>query len=155
MPLLDDHTSRGARALILLHDRELRASVASWRTARAAGITLPPSDDPDYASLDAVAYHVLACARGYMVWCCEVLGLPDPQIDLCPPVETMDANAESYLETVLAGWRGPMATVTDKMLNSTHASRWGVDYCVDAMLEHAVMHPVRHRFQLDELVTLS
>ena len=25
-------------------------------------------------------------------------------------------------------------------------------YCIDAMLEHAVMHPIRHAFQLDELI---
>jgi hypothetical protein len=33
-----------------------------------------------------------------------------------------------------------------------YSSRWGVNYCVDAMLEHAVMHPERHRFQLLELM---
>jgi len=155
MPLLDDHTSRGARALILLHDRELRACMVSWRAARAAGISLPPTDDPDYASLDAVAYHVLACARGYMVWCCEVLGLPDPQINLCPSVETMDSTAENYLEHVLSGWRVPLVAVTEEQLNTSQESRWGVVYCVDAMLEHAVMHPARHSFQLQELITRS
>jgi hypothetical protein len=24
--------------------------------------------------------------------------------------------------------------------------------CIDAMLEHAVMHPIRHAFQLEELM---
>jgi len=28
-------------------------------------------------------------------------------------------------------------------------SRWGVSYSVDAMLEHAVMHPMRHAFQIE------
>jgi hypothetical protein len=27
-----------------------------------------------------------------------------------------------------------------------------VTYTIDAMLEHAVMHPIRHTFQLEELV---
>ncbi|MFT7462834.1 MAG: hypothetical protein ACI9EF_001176 [Pseudohongiellaceae bacterium] len=155
MALLDDHSSRGARALILLHDRELRDCNATWRQARAAKIVLPKDDDPDYASLDHVAYHVLACARGYMVWCCEVLQLPEPAIEACPAVEHIGDEAERYLEHVLAGWRGPLAKVTDEMLNSSHASRWGVTYCIDAMLEHAVMHPARHRFQLTERLTLS
>jgi len=30
-----------------------------------------------------------------------------------------------------------------------HESRWGVKDYVDAMLEHAVMHPIRHAFQLE------
>lgn len=33
-----------------------------------------------------------------------------------------------------------------------YPSRWKTLYCVDAMLEHAVMHPIRHAFQLEELM---
>jgi hypothetical protein len=35
---------------------------------------------------------------------------------------------------------------------SLFPSRWNVHYCIDAMLEHAVMHPIRHTFQLQELL---
>ena len=41
-----------------------------------------------------------------------------------------------------------MADVPGKRFNETYASAWGVDYCIDAMLEHAVMHPLRHTAQL-------
>ena len=33
-----------------------------------------------------------------------------------------------------------------------YPSQWKTRYCIDSMLEHAVMHPVRHAFQLDELL---
>lgn len=155
MALLDNHRSRGARALTLLHDRELRNFLATWRQARAAGVSLARCEDPDYESLDTLAHHVLACARGYMVWCCEVLDLPDPRIDPCPAAQHIEAQAERYLEHVLARWCGPLLSASDEMLNTSHASRWGVDYCVDAMLEHAVMHPSRHAFQLAELTARS
>ena len=51
---------RGARALVLLHERELRAFLATFRRAQAWGVTLPETDDPDYASLAALrgAYAV-------------------------------------------------------------------------------------------------
>ena len=31
-------------------------------------------------------------------------------------------------------------------------TRWGSPYSINAMLEHAVMHPIRHRFQLENLL---
>jgi hypothetical protein len=30
--------------------------------------------------------------------------------------------------------------------------QWRTRYCVDSMLEHAVIHPIRHAFQLNELM---
>jgi hypothetical protein len=33
-----------------------------------------------------------------------------------------------------------------------HTSRWGAPMNVEAMFEHAVVHPMRHRFQLEELI---
>jgi hypothetical protein len=155
MPTLVDHRSRGARALILLHDQELRSFLDTWRQAKTDGLSLPTCEDPSYASFDALGWHVLACARHYMVWCCEVLKLAEPGIDVCPPIEVIDAEAERYLEHVLERWTTPLADVADDLLEIAHTSRWGVEYCVDAMLEHAVMHPVRHAFQLRELMPNS
>jgi hypothetical protein len=28
-------------------------------------------------------------------------------------------------------------------------SRWGEDYSIEQMLEHAIVHPMRHRIQLE------
>jgi hypothetical protein len=43
--------------------------------------------------------------------------------------------------------------VTDEQLDKgIYPSRWGTEYCIDAMLEHAVMHPIRHEFQLRNLM---
>ena len=66
---------------------------------------------------------VLSAAGGYMTWMCEVL------------------------------WRAPLREVSDDRLETPeYPSQWKTRYCIDSMLEHAVMHPVRHAFQLDELL---
>ncbi|MGE0432253.1 MAG: hypothetical protein AB7S36_08335 [Planctomycetota bacterium] len=143
---------RGARAMVLLHEQHLREFVATWRQAVAAGVRLPASDDPDYASLEHLLVHVLACARGYMVWCCEVLKLPDPQIRPAPGADVVAAQANDFVEAVVAGWRAPLADIEEPAFGATYVSRWGWHYSVDSMLEHAVMHPIRHTFQLRELM---
>jgi len=146
------YASGGARALVLLHETHLRAFLATWKRAKARGLLLPATEDPNYASLDTLLVHVLRASRGYLTWCCEQLGLPDPDVPAAPCPEAVEREADAWVETLLARWQGPLAGVTSERLErGEHVSRWGTRYCLDAMLEHAVMHPIRHAFQLEEL----
>jgi hypothetical protein len=141
----------GARALVQLHERHLRAFVDAWEHAVEAGTTLPPTQDPTCETLEAMLRHVLGAARRYMLWICANLGLPDPGIDPIP--EDIERGARAYLEHVLAGWDGPLCSLDQRTLDQrTFESSWGVPYCIDAMLEHAVMHPIRHTLQLERAV---
>ena len=147
------YRSRAVRAMVLLHEEHLRRFVHTWRLALAASVSLPPTDDPAYASLGALGHHVLGAAGGYMVWMCEVLTLPDPGIRSAPDVAAMVREADDYLEHVLERWRTPLQEVPDERLETPeYPSRWQTRYCIDSMLEHAVMHPIRHAFQLDGLI---
>jgi uncharacterized damage-inducible protein DinB len=150
---LADYKSGGARALVLLHDRHLRSFVDTWFRAREAGVTLPRTDDPSYESMETLLRHILRAARGYMTWMCEKLDLPDPDIQPTPEADVIAEKARDYMEHVLQRWQAPLAGVTDAALDKgVYASRWGTEYCIDAMLEHAVMHPIRHEFQLQKLM---
>lgn len=150
---LQSYRYPGARALVILHERELRKFVKIWRRAKAASVKLPASNDADYRSLEHLLHHILRAARGYMIWTCEQLALPDPGIGDAPPPEHVTAQAEQYLEHLLERWRTPLTGVEEQRFHEpVFKSRWGVDYCIDAMLEHAVMHPVRHTFQLEQLL---
>jgi hypothetical protein len=145
--------SRAVRALVLLHDEHLRRFLQTWRRAQAASVTLPPTDDPDYASLGSLARHVFGAAGRYMVWMCGALELPDPGIKPVPDAATIVRDAEEYMEHVLERWRTPLCDVANDQLETPeYPSPWQTLYCIDAMLEHAVMHPIRHSFQLDELI---
>ena len=148
------YRSRAVRALVTLHEEQLRRFLETWKRAKAASVVLPATTDPAYVSLDALLRHVLGAARGYMTWMCEMLELPDPEIRVAPDPEVLSADADSYMEHVLEKWRAPLQDVSDERLETPeYASRWKTLYCVDAMLEHAVMHPVRHAFQLEELIS--
>jgi uncharacterized damage-inducible protein DinB len=154
MPIhdLQGYRYRGARALVLLHEKELRALLPVWKRAKAAGVRLPATEDPSYASLEALLHHTLRAAGGYMTWLCEKLGLPDPMIDPAPEAPRVEGDAERYQEHLLARWRTPLANVEEARFGAIHKTRWGEDMSCEGMLEHAVMHPVRHRFQLEELM---
>jgi uncharacterized damage-inducible protein DinB len=139
--------------MVILHDKYMREFLVTWRKAKQLQINLPVTDDPDYQSLDHLLSHLLRAARGYMTWMCKKLGLPDPGIDNFPPPETAERDAEAFLQHVLEKWREPLANVAAEAFeNISYKSRWGMDYSIDSMLEHAVMHPIRHIFQLEELM---
>jgi hypothetical protein len=147
------YRSRAVRAMVLLHEEHVRRFVHTWRLALATSVILPQTDDPNYASLEALGRHVLSAAGGYMIWMCEVLALPDPGIRSAPNAAAMVSDADDYMEHVLERWRAPLSEVPDEKLETPeYASRWRTRYCIDSMLEHAVMHPIRHAFQLDELL---
>jgi hypothetical protein len=143
---------RGARALVLLHERTLRELLQAWRRAKASHVQLPSSADPNYVSLESVLHHGLRAARGYMTWLCEKLDLQDPGIDLTPEASLVEQEAEPYIEHLLERWRLPLADVEKARFAAIHKTRWGEDMSCEGMLEHAVMHPIRHRFQLEELI---
>ena len=151
---LPEYKYNGARSLVLLHELYLRSFVKTWKQAKDKNIVLPETDDPAYVSLQALLRHILRAARGYMTWMCDKLELPDPQINPTPADENIEAEVENYLEHVIEGWKLPLSDVPEnKFMKTVYKSRWGVEYCIDAMLEHAVMHPLRHESQLNNLMS--
>ena len=149
------YRSRAVRAMVLLHEEHLRRFVQTWRLAMALPVSLPPTPDPNYASLGALGRHVLSAAGGYLVWMCEVLRLPDPGVRPAPEVISIVREADDYLEHILDRWRAEaLREISDEQLETPeYPSHWQTRYAIDSMLEHAVMHPIRHAFQLDELIS--
>jgi hypothetical protein len=146
--------SRGVRALVMLQMDEMNRLFVVWKKAKRLGVKLPRTRDPAYQSLDLLMRHPLRACRGYLTWLCEVLGRPDPQVADPPEPENVAAQGAAYLMLLEKAWGRHMAWMPGKVLDSftVHTSRWGAPMTVEAMLEHAVAHPMRHRFQLEELI---
>jgi uncharacterized damage-inducible protein DinB len=150
---LPEYRYGAARTMVFLCGQNLLACLAAWKQAKAANIVLPETDDTAYVSLETLLSHVLRADRGYLVWICKMLELPDPQIDPAPAQDVIADQAESYAAHLIERWRTPLANVEEKRFHrGEYESNWGVRYCIDAMLEHAVMHPILHREQLEELL---
>jgi hypothetical protein len=140
---------KGALALVLLHEKHLKLFAETWVEAKKLGVLLPATDDPYYASLESLLFHVLNSAGGYMKWICKQLNLPDPGIDTPPPKEIVENEYPAYINHLVSRWQIPLCAIEEEYFHSTtFLSNWGVPYCIDAMLEHAVMHPIRHEHQL-------
>jgi len=143
----------GAKALIDLQKKHLKKFYRTWLLAKENKIKLPKTTDEDYKSLDTLLRHVLRASGRYITWICAKLELPDPGINAPPALNKIAGVAEEYMNDTLAKWEGQLADVKEELFHEqTFVSNWGVNYCIDAMLEHAVMHPIRHENQLKKLM---
>ena len=142
---------------MLLQMEEMDRLFAVWKKAKRLGVKLPVTRDPAYQSLDLLMRHPLRSCRGYLTWLCEVQGRPDPRVPDPPEPEQVAAQGGAYLKVLAKAWEKHMAWMPNKVLDSftVHTARWGGPLTVEAMLEHAVVHPMRHRLQLEELVAKS
>jgi len=74
-------------------------------------------------------------------------------VDLDNDTVSVAAKGLTFLDEVLAAWRRHLASLEDRELSpAVYKSRWDEDYSVEQMLEHAVVHPMRHRLQLERLM---
>ncbi len=145
--------SNAVRSCVELHEVELDRFFRVWEAFRASGIALPASADPSYASSEHLCGHVLSCARSYLTWIGECVGRPVTDVDADDESVSLARKGRAFMGEVLAAWRRHLASLADEELApATFKSRWGEDYNIEQMLEHAVVHPMRHRFQLERLM---
>jgi hypothetical protein len=150
----DEFRSRGVRSLVELHEVEMRDLVATWKAFVASGKPMPdPHGDPDYQSAEHLVTHVQRAARGYLTWIREVLGQPIEDLPLTRDPAAIVPRLDAYMAETLAAWRRYLAPLEDSQLSpKQYLSRWGEPHTIEQMLEHAVVHPMRHRAQLQRIL---
>ena len=79
--------------------------------------------------------------------------MPNPEISPVPDLENIEIESDSYLNHLLEKWSLPLSEIEEEKFHSpTFKSRWGVEYCINAMFDHALMHSIRNEFQLRKLI---
>lgn len=146
--------SRAVRNLVDLHEREMNAFLATWRRFDAAGAPMPEArGDDSYQSRDHLIAHVCMAARGYLVRIGEWVGRPVTDLDMTTDVAAIAARHEAFAVEVMAAYRRHLALVTTEELEpQKHRTRWGDLMSVEMLLEHAVVHPMRHGVQLERIL---
>jgi uncharacterized damage-inducible protein DinB len=146
--------SRAVRSLVELHEREMRSFLEVWKRFIASGLPLPEAHgDESYESRERLIGHVLMAGRGYLTRIGEWVGRPVTDVDDSKDPSAIAARAPGFADEVLAAYRRHLAQVTDEELDpQVHRTRWGHLMSVENLLEHAVVHPMRHRIQLERIL---
>ncbi len=145
--------SNAVRSCVELHETEMNRFFEVWQVFRTSGIALPATSDPNYASAEHLGGHVLRAARNYLTWMGDCVKRPVTDVDLDNEQVSVATKGRSFLEEVLAGWRRHLALLEDhELAPASFKARWGENYTIEQMLEHAIVHPMRHRVQLERLM---
>ena len=146
--------SRAVRNLVDLHEKEMRSFLELWKRFAASGLPLPEAHgDQSYESRERLLGHVLMAMRGYLTRIAEWVGRPAGDLDASQDPQEIAGRAQQFAEHVLEGYRRHLAEVTDQELEpQVHRTRWGDLMSVEMLLEHAVVHPMRHRIQLERIL---
>jgi len=109
--------------------------------------------DEDCRSAQTIMSHVVRSAYGYADYIREQFSIPSnrPQPRLLSQQESpeqLDAALRYTAETLEGRWE-----MSDKEISATVIrSRWGVVYNVESLLEHAIVHILRHRRQVEKFI---
>ena len=145
--------SNAVRSCVELHEIEINRFSDAWQAFRASGTPLPETDDPSYQTADHVCGHVFRAARSYLTWIGECVKRPVTGLDPDTDPVSIAHRGRAFVDRVLEAWRRQLALLEDtELAPDTYKSRWGEDYNIEQMLEHAVVHPMRHRIQLERLM---
>jgi hypothetical protein len=145
--------SNAVRSCVELHELEMNRFFNTWQAFRDAGVALPETTDPSYQSVEHLGGHVLRAARNYLTWIGECVGRPVTDVDPDDDRQSVARKGRGFLDDVLTAWRRHLPSLGDAELRpAVHKARWGDDYSIEQMLEHAIVHPMRHRIQLERLM---
>jgi uncharacterized damage-inducible protein DinB len=109
--------------------------------------------DEDCRSVQTIMSHVVRAGYGYADYIREQFSIastrPQPKLLLRQEsLEQLDAALHYTVQTLDGKWE-----MSDEEISRTVIkSRWGVVYNVEGLLEHAVVHILRHRRQIEKFI---
>jgi uncharacterized damage-inducible protein DinB len=111
------------------------------------------TNDEDCRSVQTIMSHVVRAGYGYADYIREQFSIAStrPESKLLSRQESIAQLEAALLYTVqtLDGrWEMGDEEITGTVINS----RWGVVYNVEGLLEHAIVHILRHRRQIEKFI---
>lgn len=109
--------------------------------------------DDDCRSVQTIMSHVVRSGYGYADYIREQFAIassrPQPRLlSRQESLEQLDAALRYTVETLEGRWEMSDEEITATVIQS----RWGVVYNVEGLLEHAVVHILRHRRQIEKFI---
>lgn len=109
--------------------------------------------DEHTASIKAIMQHVVSAGYGYATYLRKLWGKPGerpvvPEMERDESIAALRTMLAYTVETLSDKW-----TLTeDETDSATFTVNWGVQYNIEQMMEHAIVHILRHRRQVERLL---
>jgi uncharacterized damage-inducible protein DinB len=116
----------------------------------------PQTKDEDCRSVQTIMSHVVRAGYSYADYIREQFSMAStrPENKLLSrreSLEQLNAALEYTVQTLDGRWEMSGEEISATVIKS----RWGVVYDVEGLLEHAVVHILRHRRQIERFIWLG
>jgi uncharacterized damage-inducible protein DinB len=132
---------------------ELRSLVEQIPEGDFAQVVDSLTKDDDCRSVQTIMSHVVRAGYGYADYIREQFSIAStrPQNKLLSrqeSLEQLDAALEYTAQTLQGRWEMSDDEISGTVINT----RWGAVYNVEGLLEHAIVHILRHRRQIEKFI---
>lgn len=111
------------------------------------------TEDEDCRSVQTIMSHVVRAGYGYADYIREQLSIastrPRPKLlSRQESIEQLEAALRYTIQTLEGRWEMSAEEISGIVINS----RWGAVYDAEGLLEHAIVHLLRHRRQIEKFI---
>jgi len=112
----------------------------------------PQTEDDNCRSVQTIMTHVVRAGYGYADYIRAQFGiLPTSHSDGLLSYENLKADFDAMLAYTAQTLDGRWGMPEDDIARIAIDSSWGVRYDLEQLLEHAIVHILRHRRQIERL----
>jgi uncharacterized damage-inducible protein DinB len=111
------------------------------------------TQDESCRSIQTVIHHVIRAGYGYAGYIREAFAIEAkrPDVPLPTRLESLD-QLDGMLAYTTATLEGKWELSDEQITAVQMRSRWGVTYDLEQLLEHAIVHVLRHRRQIERFL---
>jgi len=110
--------------------------------------------DEGCRSIQTILKHVESAGYGYAGYIREAYGVGAKRPDIALPKRLeVPARLEAMLAYTAATLEGKWELSDEEIMAVQIRSRWGTTYDLEQLLEHAIVHVLRHRRQIERFLT--
>ena len=115
------------------------------------------TQNEDCRSIETIMNHVIRAGRWYVKYIRESLSMETSPVENNKFAKNeIAAELDKVIAETVAIFDGNWDEINEKMTSVYIDAGWGVRYNIDQMMEHAVVHVLRHRRQIEKfLLTLE
>ncbi|MCX6197653.1 MAG: DinB family protein [Bacteroidetes bacterium] len=131
---------------------EYKAVLCSLSPQQFTAIADKETTDKNCVSIQSVTNHILLAGYGYLYMIAKQFGdLPyerKKEVDVSS-IESACAELDALLKHSEERLNPKVKMTDEEIMNNIIKSPWGQTFDIDQLLEHAVMHVIRHRRQIE------
>lgn len=147
--------SPAVKTLARLHEKHLLLFFNTWQKCKSTNLLLPKTSDLDYNSMDTLLHHVINSSKNYLIWICKNVNIDYSNVSSEMFLNPNELYTQKFIDKLTLLWKNSLTKLTSSDMEKVFISNWDVKYSIEAMLEHAVMHCIRHEYQLRNLLKLK